>query len=109
MSTSRATIRLKPVYRLYVAQAAAEGATAVRALLLLGAAAAGYDMAPAQDELFRLLGAGLDAPVRSALLAVSADCQTDGRQVSDRWQTPPKMEPPVQAEHDPLATIGFSV
>ena len=40
---------------------------ALRALLLIGAHAVGYDLAACRADLGRLLGAAIDEPVRSAI------------------------------------------
>jgi hypothetical protein len=47
--------------------AAGDVSAATRALALLGAAAAGYELGGLRDEAASLLGAPLDAPVRAAL------------------------------------------
>ena len=60
-------IRLSPALRALLATASPNDTVALRALLLIGAHAVGYDLTACRADLGRLLGAAIDEPVRSAI------------------------------------------
>lgn len=84
-----------------------------RALLLLGAQAAGYDLTPCRADIGRLLGEDLDEPVLRQLAALYEICRTGVGRKADPFPTPvlPRTEPDAseQPTEDPLAVIGIEV
>jgi hypothetical protein len=84
-----------------------------RALLLLGAQAAGYDLTACRADIGRLLGEELDEPVLHRLAALYEACRTG---VGSRAAPPPtNVLPQTQLPadepslDDPLAGIGIEV
>jgi hypothetical protein len=94
----------------------ANSSAAHRALLLLGAQAAGYDLSACRADIGRLLGEALDEPVRRELAALYEACRTKGGQM-DGTVPPtviPTHHPPVANallpdDADPFASVGIEV
>lgn len=99
---SRLTVRFSPVYDGWIAQLGGEQSDAVRALVVLGAAAIG--LPGADREAARLLEADLAADVEDALLRLVDRRQTHGRHMADRADPPELLE-----LADPFANIGIEV
>jgi hypothetical protein len=97
--------------------AAGDVSSATRALAILGAQAAGYDVSSLQDEAAGLLASPLDAQLRAALLGLLSQCSTSVLQLWDRRSTvvehvlnaPVSPAPPDAHTVDPLLSIGIDV
>lgn len=106
--SARLTVRFAPVYEQWIADLAGDQADAVRALMVLGAAALG--LPGAQREALRLLESDFAADVESALLALADKRQTSGRQAADRTEAPPPaIELAEEREIDPFMAAGIEV
>jgi hypothetical protein len=104
---------------------------APRALLLLGASAAGYDLVACRADLGRLLGKQLDPPVRAAIDALydagrthvdmpspawptsgphsTYERATAGPQAGDAGDTSVGQGREVPPDDDPFASVGMDV
>ncbi len=110
MKLDHPSVRLVPEMQALLEQAGGTSA-AIRALMIIGAAQAGYDLAPLRREIGLLL---LDESVDSAVLAaLSASSQTSGRQTAYNVPAyaPPRSHagPPIEQDDDPLASLGEEV
>lgn len=109
--------RLSPALRALLASASPNTSAALRALLLLGAHAAGYDLTPYRADLGRLLGAPLAAPIQHALTTLATDGRTAVGHLSYRCPTsdlpipdrPPTLPVAEETPHDPFSTLGLEV
>lgn len=97
---SRLTVRFSPTYDAWIAAVGQEQADAVRALMVLGAAALG--LPGAEREARRLLESELRADVEDALLMLADKRQTRGRHA-------PPPEPELLDLGDPLLSVGIEV
>lgn len=115
----RPSLRLSEPLQAVVERAGDSGA-AIRALMILGAAVAGEDLAPLQREIrLLLLDNTLSGALQRGLSALSDSGQTSVRQVSDVPQEGPlttlaelgaaPAAPAEQADDDPFAGLGFEV
>jgi hypothetical protein len=122
----RPHVRLSPPLQAVLERAGDSGA-AMRALMVLGAAAVGEDLGPLRREIRLLLADDtLSGALQRALSALSDERQTGVRQVSDEAQagrlhpvsTPPEAPLmtveqldalPAGDDDDPLGSIGFEV
>ena len=126
MSNVPYRIRLSPALRALLASASPNDTVALRALLLIGAHAVGYDLTACRADLGRLLGATIDAPVRSAIdqiyglrraesLPPAYDQPTPDLPTTYDQPTPDLHHPVPPAAPDPakpdalLAAIGLEV
>jgi hypothetical protein len=116
MSPSRRIgLRVSPaLYRLLTSGDDISATT--RALAILGAQAAGYDLAELVDEAAALLAAPLDAPLRTALRRLLQQRLPSVPPLSDPGSTPVPHIPPAAAPEavapapdDPFAQIGLPV
>ncbi|NTV61915.1 MAG: hypothetical protein HGA65_00045 [Oscillochloris sp.] len=116
MKTHRIGVRVSAELHALLA-VAGDVSAATRALSLLGAQAAGYEIGLLRDEAAGLLAAQLDPPVRAALWAMLRDSSTPvlpmldsrGTRVEPLWNPPPEPALGDALPDDPLATIGFEV
>ena len=120
------SLRLSASFEEFLHEIGPNQSALIRALALLGADAAGYDLTIAQRDLHAALKDELPAPVADALLAVVARVQHGGtarRAISPRaprkernlaalptddGANPAAVEGEAAGEHDPFATVGFS-
>jgi hypothetical protein len=125
MSEAPHRIRLSPVLRALVSRVSPNVSAAHRALLLLGAHAAGYDVAPCRADTARVLSEELDERVAQAIEGLLSDRRSAVGTTSYTWPTEPQSQPPTLAdtgalEHDdttpandspgdPFAGIGIDV
>ena len=117
MNEGRLTVRFNDTFATWIAGLAADEATAVRALMVLGAATLG--LPNAAHEARRVLHGCTDPALEAALYAVADTRQTPGRQSADNRQTVPiTPHPPASASFgaddplvadDPFASVGFDV
>jgi len=115
VSDGRLTIRFSTAYQAWIAAAGGDKADAVRALMVLGAAA--LDLPGSAREAVRLLESDLNERAIDALLALADKRQTSGRQVADKVPGRPVsalVQPDTNAaqllfEDDPLGSIGIEV
>lgn len=69
-------VRISSALANVLAQVGGTASAAHRALLLIGAHAAGYDLSACRRDLALLLAEELDAPVRTRLQEISGECRT---------------------------------
>lgn len=114
MSAAPTRLRLSPALQRLVAGVSPNTSAGLRALLLLGAAAAGYDLGDCRADLGRLLGEELAPQVRTAVEALYPGGRTAVGQTAYARPTAglqPEM-PPAPAlplDDDPLAGVGIEV
>lgn|GEM_PF-3673626 len=99
---SRLTVRFGPSYDHWIADVASDRADAVRALMVLGAAALGLPGAAREAE--RLLAHDFRADIEDALLHLTDRRQTSGRQAADVLE----LFSLPQEQSDPFA-VGIEV
>lgn len=114
----RPSLRLSSELQAVVARAG-DSSAAIRALMVLGAAVAGEDLVPLQQEILRLRGDDtVSGALQRALSALSDTRQTGVRHVSDTSAEAPlitlaelerRPAPPEQPLDDPFAGVGFEV
>lgn len=125
MSGDPLRIRLSPALRNLLSRVSPNNNAAIRALLLLGARTAGYDLSTCRADTSRLLGEKLDDPVRAALDQIYGVHRPDNRQedYTGATQGPhgghtrttgafptTRLTADDSAEpDDPLATVGLEV
>jgi hypothetical protein len=119
------SLRLSTSFEDFLREIGPNQSALIRALALLGADAAGYDLTSAQRDLHAALKDDLPPPVASALLTIVARGQpgdqarrfvpTDiprtertGAGAPDTRATATSAAPTTDAEHDPFASVGFS-
>lgn len=100
---ARLTVRFSPVYQSWIGSIAGDQADAVRALMVIGAAALG--LPGADREALRLLESDLRADVEDVLLDVADKRQTSGRQIEVSLAGQPEL---LEAG-DPFTNIGIEV
>jgi hypothetical protein len=116
MSLAPHRVRISGSLHSVLVRVGPNSSAAHRALLLLGAQAAGYDLAACRNDIGRLLGEELDEPVLHRLAALYEACRTH---VGRRADIAPTSVLPSRAEAialhpppdtlDPLASIGIEV
>jgi tryptophan 2,3-dioxygenase len=124
MSEAPHRVRLTPALRTLLARVSPNASAAHRALLLLGAHAAGYDLAAHRAEIARALAEELDEPVARAIEALLGARRAAVGQEAYGRPTNPEPATPVSAEEravlpqtqatesdraDPFAGLGFEV
>ncbi len=131
MSPPPLRLRISPALQRLVTGASPNTSAGLRALLLLGAHAAGYDLGDCRADLGRLLGEEFAPPLRSAVEALYQRSQGQGSGSEfgpgsgsvgqPTYERPtdvlPPPEPPSVAaepphddrEADPLAGVGIEV
>lgn len=124
MSGQPFRLRLSPALRELVGRTSPNASAGLRALLLLGASAVGYDLAACRADLGRLLGEELDPQVRAAIdglysagkAASYAQTTGDLQPASTRTtgDLPPQDRRAEQAGDlppggDPLLSVGLDV
>ncbi len=106
MNDERIGVRLSPELRALVAQAG-EMSAATRALLIIGAHTAGYDVRAVEREITVLRWAKLDSPVAAEIRKVF------NTTLNSTLNADPRREPIAPAgdeeEADPFASIGIEV
>lgn len=128
MKSHRIGVRLSAELHTLLA-AAGDVSAATRALAILGAAAAGYELGTLRDEAGGLLAAPLDPPLRAALRGLLSERSTLVPQMLDNRSTlvQPMLNIPAQSlpvpqlpdvgpfadpaspDGDPLMSEGFEV
>lgn len=96
-------VRISPALACVLAQVGGTASAAHRALLILGAHAAGYDLSACRRDLALLLAEDLDAPVRARLQEIAGERRTDVGQASYTVRAVA-----VQEEDDPFS-VGIEV
>jgi hypothetical protein len=116
MSQAPHRVRLSPALAALLSVVGSNSSAAHRALLLLGAHAAGYDLSTCRSDIGRLLGEELDEPVQQRLATLYELCRTKGGQLEGTVPTPvlPSHHPPVvdavlSEDADPFASVGIEV
>ncbi len=125
MSPPPLRLRISPALQRLVTGASPNTSAGLRALLLLGAHAAGYDLGDCRADLGRLLGEEFAPPLRSAVEALYQRSQGPGSGPGPVGQPtyerptdvlPPPEPPSIAAEPshddreaDPLAGVGIEV
>lgn len=102
MSEAPHRIRLSPALRALVGRVSPNVSAAHRALLLLGAHAAGYDIAPCRADTARVLSEELDGPVLRAIEGLLGGRRPPVGAVSYTWPTEPQPQPPVVTDASAL-------
>ena len=119
------SLRLSPSFEDFLRELGGNQSALLRALALIGADAAGYDLTVAQRDLHEALKDTLPAAVAAALLDIVMQRQAQAHGAHLRPALiPPKDFTPValpdiegatavaapatDAEHDPFASVGFS-
>ena len=98
-------VRLSPALHALVRCAGGTTSAGVRALLLLGAASAGYDLGGTERELRLLLAEDLETLTARALQGLLDGRRTSVGQPAYTRPTPPEPESPG----DPLLGVGIEV
>lgn len=96
-------VRISPALACVLAQVGGTASAAHRALLIIGAHAAGYDLSACRRDLALLLAEELDAPVRVRLQEIAGECRTGVGQASYAVRAVA-----VQEEDDPFS-VGIEV
>lgn len=114
MSRAPRRIRMSVALEQLVGLVGANASAAHRALLLLGAQAAGYDLHPCRSDIGRLLGEDLAEPVQQRLADLYAACRTRVGQPAFHAPPPVPPVPPTERslpsfEDDPISAIGIEV
>lgn len=115
MSAAPTRLRLSPALQHLVTGVSPNTSAGLRALLLLGANAAGYDLGDCRADLGRLLGEELAPPIRSAVEVLYQHGRTPVGQPTYERPTdvlhPPEAQPAVLSptDDDPLAAVGIEV
>jgi hypothetical protein len=114
VSDGRLTIRFSTAYQAWIAAAGGDKADAVRALMVLGAAA--LDLPGAAREARRLLETEIADDIAGALLRLADNRQTTGRQPADAHVAAPVVphsnkDTCIQVDRvdDPFGSIGIEV
>ncbi len=119
------SLRLSASFEAFLREIGANQSALIRALALLGADAAGYDLTAAHRDLHAALTDELPVPVASALRAIVArgqpgeqalrfvpsnvpQTECTGAVAPDTETTTASAAPAMEAEHDPFAFVGFS-
>lgn len=80
--------------------------TVARAMILVGMAATGEDVAPFHRDIYALLGEVLPQPLRAALTAIVEGRPTGVGRAWDGGSFSPPAPPPAPVDSDPFA-VGF--
>lgn len=102
MSEAPHRIRLSPTLRALVGRVSPNISAAHRALLLLGAHAAGYDITPCRADTARVLSEELDEPVSRAIEGLLSGRRSAVGASSYTWPTEPQPQPPVVTDFGAL-------
>ena len=119
------SLRLSASFEAFLREIGANQSALLRALALLGADAAGYDLTAAHRDLHAALTDELPVPVANALLMIVARGQPGEqarrfvpsdvprtertRVVAPDTEAPTTAAAPMtEAEHDPFASVGLS-
>lgn len=107
-------ILLNERLRALIEEAGSQGADATRALLILGAAAAGMDVAACQRDMRRLIARDFLNDATAAALSlllhtVASSTTSSGASVTTSATTSGFLDDDDVADADPLATIGIAV
>lgn len=97
-------VRISPALASVLGQVGGTASAAHRALLILGAHAAGYDLSACRRDLALLLAEDLDAPVRTRLQEIAGERRTDVGRASYASQVVAAPEP----DDDPFG-VGIEV